>query len=88
MCRETIDRVRVSLCTVAPRVGAWIETSQLTFGSSIQYVAPRVGDLRPMGEGKDALVFDNGSWVPFSGVLGQIFDAKPLTDEEAISMTS
>jgi len=50
--------------------------------------AGKVVDLRPMGEGKDALVFDNGSWVPFSGVLGQIFDAKPLTDEEAISMTS
>ncbi len=42
----------------------------------------RILDLRPMSEGKPALVLAPNGWISFDGTLGQIFDSKPLTKEE------
>lgn len=44
----------------------------------------RILDIRPWGEHKPAVVLNvDGTWTPFNGTLGEIFDSKPsLTETE------
>ena len=52
----------------------------------------RVLDTSPMAYGKVPLVFNPASpadgWTVFDGKVGDVIEAKPLTDEEAASFTS
>lgn len=50
----------------------------------------RVIDLRPMDDGGSwPLVFNPGrGWETFEGILGEITDSKPITEEEAKALTS
>jgi hypothetical protein len=48
----------------------------------------KVIDLRPMESGKSPLVFVDGSWIEFEGTIGEISESRPITEEEALSLTS
>jgi hypothetical protein len=48
----------------------------------------KVVDLRPMESGKSPLVFVNGSWIKFEGTIGESSESRPITEEEALSLTS
>jgi hypothetical protein len=45
-------------------------------------------DFRPMAEGSWALVFSEGSWVPWAGMPGDLMGSRPLSEKEAIKLTS
>ncbi|MEF9475642.1 MAG: hypothetical protein L0958_02880, partial [Candidatus Mariimomonas ferrooxydans] len=49
----------------------------------------RILDSAPMDKDSWPLVFNPGKgWEPFEGTFGAIGDSKPITDEEAFSLTS
>lgn len=44
----------------------------------------RVVDLRPMGEGRAALVWNGSGWEPYTGYTGSLLDARPVTEQTAL----
>lgn len=45
-------------------------------------------DFRPMAKGAWALVFSHGSWIPWVGLPGDLSGSRPLSEIEAIKLTS
>ena len=45
-------------------------------------------DFRPMDKGSWALVFSKGSWIPWVGMPGDLLGSRPLSEKEAIQLTS
>lgn len=46
----------------------------------------RVVDLRPMGEGNAALLWNGDTWEPYTGYIGTLLDARPLTEAAAMRL--
>jgi hypothetical protein len=55
------------------------------------FVLTRTGsviDFRPMEKGSWALAFSKGSWIPWTGMPGDLLGSRPLSQKEAIELTS
>jgi hypothetical protein len=60
-------------------------------GFMSDFVLTRAGaviDFRPMEKGSWALAFSKGSWVPWAGIPGDLLGSRPLSEKEAIELTS
>jgi len=45
-------------------------------------------DLRPMYSNNPALVYENGSWIVFSGSVQEMLESKPVDRDKLKEMTS
>ena len=55
------------------------------------FVLTRTGavvDFRPMAEGSWALVYSDGSWIPWTGLPGDLLGSRALSESEALRLTS
>jgi hypothetical protein len=60
-------------------------------GHMSDFVLTRTGsviDFRPMEKGSWALAFSKGSWSPWAGMPGDLLGSRPLSEKEAIELTS
>jgi hypothetical protein len=60
-------------------------------GHVSDFVLTRTGsvvDFRPMEKGSWALAFSKGSWIPWAGMPGDLLGSRPLSEKEAIELTS
>ncbi|MDH5528092.1 MAG: hypothetical protein OEY97_12380 [Nitrospirota bacterium] len=46
----------------------------------------RVVDLRPMGQGNAALMWNGSCWESYTGYVGTLLDARPLTEATAMRL--